>query len=180
MLVLVVLLIVTNLVTVGALAYFVFRPERHPSPDPAVARTLDRLPPVASGSASRRVISIEILNPVELAATRGRLAGIAGSLAPGLIRRIVYDQTIRTMRRHLADEQVVADLRLHVLRAPGRPATRPSTPAREPDLEAGPDVPPDLPDGRPRDLRPAGETRGPRETRRRSDVDSGSDPRPGA
>ncbi len=113
MVVLVVLLIVTNLVTVGALAYLALRPDDHPKPDAALARTLDRLPPVASSSATRRVISIEILNPIEVAATRGRLAGIAGSLVPGLIRRIVYDQTIKTMRRDLAEEKVVADVRLH-------------------------------------------------------------------
>ena len=166
MLVLVVLLIVTNVVTLGALAYFALRPGEHPEPDATLARTLDRLPPAASSSASRRVISVEILNPIEVAATRGRLAGIAGSLAPGLIRRIVYDQTIKTMRRHLADEQVVADLRLHTLRAPERPATR--SPARQPtaviDIDGDADLPADVPDGRPR----------------RSGVDGGSGARPGA
>lgn len=119
MVVLVVVLIVTNLVTIAALAYYALRPADQPRPDAALARTLDRVAPVASTSATRRVISIEILNPVELASTRGRLAGIAGSLAPGLIRRVVYDQTIRTMRRQLADERVAADVRLHVLAPPG-------------------------------------------------------------
>jgi hypothetical protein len=162
--VLVVLLIVTNLFTAGALAYFALRPAAHPTPDAPLARTLDRLPPTASSSASRRVISIEILNPIEVAATRGRLAGIAGSIAPGLIRRIVYDQTIKTMRRHLADEQVVADLRLHTLRAPERPNSRPPSTDREFDVEAVGDGPSDVRDGRPRG----------------SGVDRGSGPRPGA
>jgi len=62
------------------------------------------------------VITIEILNPIELAATRGRLVGMAGSLAPGLTRRIVYDQAVRNKKRQLAEEHVVADVRVHTLR----------------------------------------------------------------
>ncbi len=95
-------------------------------------------PPRQSSSATRRVISVEILNPVELAGTRGRLAGIAGSIAPGLVRRIVYDQTIKTMRRQLAEQGVVADLRLHTVRPPERvgperaPVARPPTARRAP------------------------------------------------
>ena len=117
MVVLVLLLVVTNLATVGALVYHLVRPPRQPRPDPLVARVLDGLPPPnVSPSSTRRVISVEILNPIELAAARGRLAGLAGTLAPGLVKRIVYDQTIKIMRGHLVDERVVADLRLHTLR----------------------------------------------------------------
>jgi hypothetical protein len=60
------------------------------------------------------VITIEILNPIELAGTRGWWAGIAGSLAPGLTNRVVYDQAINLVRTQLADHDVVADVRLHV------------------------------------------------------------------
>jgi hypothetical protein len=119
--VLAVVLVVTNLLTLGALAYVVLRPAPQPRPDEAVARVLDQRPPIASSSATRRVISVEVLNPIELAATRGRMAGLAGSLAPGLIRRVVYDQTLKTMRRQLSEEGVAADVRLHVLRPPDRP-----------------------------------------------------------
>jgi hypothetical protein len=78
----------------------------------------------SSSLGNRRVITIEVLNPIELAGTRGRLVGIAGSLAPGITRRLVYDQVLKTLRRQLADQRVVADVRLHVFR-PDEPAGRP-------------------------------------------------------
>jgi hypothetical protein len=130
--VLAVVLVVTNLLTLGALAYVALRPAPHPRPDEAVARVLDQRPPIASSSATRRVISVEVLNPIELAATRGRMAGLAGSLAPGLIRRVVYDQTLKTMRRQLSEEGVAADVRLHVLRPPDRPEPPGALPGARP------------------------------------------------
>ena len=74
----------------------------------------------------RRLITIEILNPIELATARaGRVAGLAGSLAPGLTRKLVYDQTLRTLRRELDEQNVLADVRVHTLRRvrgqPGQP-----------------------------------------------------------
>jgi len=158
--VLVVVLVVTNLGTLGALAYCTLRPPEHPSPDPAVADALNRTPlPANSSSATRRVITVEVLNPIELATTRGRLAGIAGTFAPGLVRRIVYDQTIKTMRRQLVEERVVADVRLHTMRPqrsapqrsapqrrqPGRATTQPGT-AHEPSVttERADDIDPAL------------------------------------
>jgi hypothetical protein len=121
---LVIVLVVTNLAALAALAYVAFGPPTQPAPDPAVARVLNAGLPITSTSATRRVISIEILNPLELAAaTRGRLAGIAGSIAPGLIRRVVYDQTVKQLRRQLGEEHVAADVRLHIVR-PADPESR--------------------------------------------------------
>ena len=114
MLILLLVLIVTNLVTVGMLAWFALRPGEHPSPDEKVARSLDARRPASSSSSIRRVITIEILNPIELAGSRGRWAGLAGSLAPGITNRVVYDQAIKLVRRQLAQHDVVADVRLHV------------------------------------------------------------------
>jgi hypothetical protein len=130
-LVLVILLIVTNLVTLGVLAWFLLRPADHSAPDGATAAALAALsatplPPVSS-SGTRRLITIEILNPIELAGTRGRLAGIAGSLAPGTTRRLVYDQALKLVKRQLAHEHVVADVRLQVI-GPKDAAPRPSVP----------------------------------------------------
>ena len=114
MLILLILLIVTNLVTVGVLAWFALRPVEHPRPDATVTRRLNNRRPASSTSSVRRVITIEILNPIELAGSRGWWAGIAGSLAPGLTNRVVYDQAMRLVRSQLGAHNVVADVRMHV------------------------------------------------------------------
>jgi hypothetical protein len=113
-LVLLIVLLATNLGTLGVLGWFLLRPVRHPRPEAIVARELGLRRPATSTSSVRRVITIEILNPIELAGTRGWWAGIAGSLAPGLTNRVVYDQAIKLVRTQLADHDVVADVRLHV------------------------------------------------------------------
>ncbi|MEO9138649.1 MAG: hypothetical protein ABI345_06230 [Jatrophihabitans sp.] len=144
MLALLIVLIVTNVVTLGLLVWLYLQPIDLPHPDPAAASALDRSPRPAglTGSGTRRMISVEILNPIELAGTRGRLAGIAGSLVPGLTRRIVYDQTLKILRRQLVEEHVIADVRLHTLRPiPGsKPDPRPSAKAgpAEPTATASP------------------------------------------
>jgi hypothetical protein len=147
--VLVILLIVTNLVTLGVLAWFALRPVEHRAPSRSVSAAIDAARgPELSSSATRRVITIEILNPIELAGTRGRLIGIAGSLAPGLTRRIVYDQTLRILKKQLGEQHVVADVRMHTLRPvpPSPSSTRP-----EPEVRPGPRretvVKPASPDG---------------------------------
>lgn len=107
---LLVVLVLTNLATVAALVtlwrfYGGARPEDR---DVLAALSAQR----SGSTASRPVLTIEILNPVELAGTKGRVAGIAGSLVPGLTRRIVYDQTLKQLRKQLVDQGVVADVRL--------------------------------------------------------------------
>ncbi|WP_375490939.1 hypothetical protein [uncultured Jatrophihabitans sp.] len=139
MLVAVIVLVVTNLAAFGALGYARLRPPPQPRPDPRLGNALDgALARSVSPTGTRRVISVEILNVVELAGTRGRLAGIAGSLVPGITARFVYDQTIKTMRRQLAAERVVADVRMHTL-ARVEPARRPATRAAGPADEVRPD-----------------------------------------
>jgi hypothetical protein len=107
-------LVVTNLVTLCVLAWFVLRPVQHARPDAVVGRGLEIRRPASSTSSVRRVITIEILNPIELAGSRGWWASIAGSLAPGLTNRVVYDEAIKLVRTQLAAHDVVADVRLHV------------------------------------------------------------------
>jgi hypothetical protein len=110
--VLVVVLVVTNLLTLAALLWTRFRPASHEQPDERLASAArTALRPVGTPG-SRRVITVEILNPIELAGSRGRVAGVAGSLVPGLIRRVVYDQAVREIRRTMREHQVVADVRL--------------------------------------------------------------------
>lgn len=61
-----------------------------------------------------RVIAIEILNPVELAASQVQFAGVVGGIAPGAIRKVVYEQAVKMMKEQFAKEGVKADVRIHV------------------------------------------------------------------
>ena len=141
MLVLVIVLIVTNLVTLGTLGWYLLRPVEHPSPDASLAASLAaRRHPAVSTSSPRRVITIEILNAIELAGRRGRWIGIAGSLAPGLTRRIVYDHAIRLVRTELAKEHVAADVRLHIV----HPDEQLPRMENHPMDETGPELPLDI------------------------------------
>lgn len=119
MIVLVVLLLVTNLLTAATLVYLRMRPAPPVGPDDEQVRTaLEALAGRApQAGRSRQFISIEILNPIELAHTRGRLMGLAGSFAPGLTRRVVYDQTVKELKRQLVVQHVIADVRVHTLRS---------------------------------------------------------------
>ncbi|MDP9117554.1 MAG: hypothetical protein M3O28_09960 [Actinomycetota bacterium] len=139
MLILLSVLVVTNMLTAAALLRMRLRrgaagqardspsPESQ-APDPQVLAALaaaSRGQPAVGRS--RRFISIEILNPIELAGARNRVFGIAGSFVPDLTRRVVYDQTLKILRTQLVEHQVVADVRVHTLRpAPdGSPAPYP-------------------------------------------------------
>lgn len=64
----------------------------------------------------RRVITIEILNPLELAATQSRFGGVAGALAPRALRRIVYEQAYSNIKEQMVEEGVVAEVGLHAAR----------------------------------------------------------------
>jgi hypothetical protein len=128
---LVIALALTNVITLAVVVAMARRNRsRHASSsdDPrlidslsAVARPIG---PSTSAGKTRRFISIEILNPIELAGVRSRMFGIAGSFVPHLTRRIVYDQTVRQLRDQLNAHNVVADVRIHVL-----PETSSGTPA---------------------------------------------------
>jgi hypothetical protein len=118
-LVLIIVLALTNVVTVAVLVRLMLRPVDHPQPDTALATSLNASRSAVPQGGTRRVITIEILNPIELAGKRGRLVGIAGSFAPGITRRVVYDQALKLVRRELAEHRVVADVRLHVVRGDG-------------------------------------------------------------
>jgi hypothetical protein len=135
MLALVIVLVVTNVVTVAALVVALrIRLGHEAPPEPAFA---DAVTPGRGGAGvagvpgarGRRVISVEIHNPIELAGHRNRVFGIAGSFVPDLTRRVVYDQTARLLREGLAEHRVVADVRVHVFAAPAQPAAVAEPPA---------------------------------------------------
>ncbi|MGH8461142.1 MAG: hypothetical protein ACRESS_06010 [Stenotrophobium sp.] len=60
------------------------------------------------------LLTVEILNPMELARKESWFAGVAGSLAPGMVRRIVYKRTRSMMLEQLALFHVKAEVRQHV------------------------------------------------------------------
>jgi hypothetical protein len=109
-----VILILTNLVT---LALVITERRRSTATTGVDAETFTAPRPTGLAGKTRRIISVEILNPMELVNNRGRMAGLAGSLAPGLARRVVYDQALKTLRRQLESKHVLADVRLHTLRS---------------------------------------------------------------
>lgn len=61
-----------------------------------------------------RVIAVEILNPVELASSQVKFAGVVGGIAPGMIRKVVYDQAVKLMKEQFVNEGVKADVKIHV------------------------------------------------------------------
>jgi hypothetical protein len=128
---LVIVLLLTNLVTAGV----VVRRRRSAPPDEDTVEVFEAPRPPGVGERGRRLITIEVLNPIELASNRaGRLAGLAGTLAPGLTRKLVYDQVHKTLRRELDRMAVHADVRLHSLRSVQRPqAGQPARPTARPD-----------------------------------------------
>ena len=69
--------------------------------DPAILATSDR------------IITVEILNPLEVAAKRVKLASVVGSVAPSVIAKVVYEQTAKIMRNQLSLQGVEAEVRLH-------------------------------------------------------------------
>lgn len=56
------------------------------------------------------LITIEILNPIELAAKESWFAGIFGSVAPAMIRRLVYERAGKITKSMLADFGVDGEL----------------------------------------------------------------------
>ncbi len=64
---------------------------------------------------NKMLLSIEILNPVQLAAQESRFADALGSVSPGLLRRIVHQRTAEILRGELVKYGVQAEVRLHGL-----------------------------------------------------------------
>jgi len=59
------------------------------------------------------LISVAILNPMELAAKESELARRFGNLAPDLVRREVYKQIHQRLSKQLVEQGVVAEVTLH-------------------------------------------------------------------
>lgn len=83
-------------------------------------RALDRatrdlpLPEVALLTpSSRPSITIEVLNPIELAAAQSRAGALLGSVRPQMVTKLVYDQVAKKLLEGLEEEGVVAEVRIH-------------------------------------------------------------------
>lgn len=59
------------------------------------------------------LISVEILNPLELAVKESTLAKTFGSLTPDLVRREVYKEVYKRLCVQLQEQGVIAEVRLH-------------------------------------------------------------------
>ena len=84
----------------------------------ALAGAWDKMPPDAVRLLANQrapLISIEILNPIELAAQESEFAGPISTVAPNLIRRIVYQKTAEILRAELDEKGVQADVKVHGL-----------------------------------------------------------------
>lgn len=80
------------------------------TPAEALAPPLEK----AFAAGRKRLLTVEILNPLELATAHNRLAGVAGAVAPGAVRAIVYEQAAKITKEQLAKQQVEADVRVYV------------------------------------------------------------------
>lgn len=113
-------IVVLNLVILGALAWRLRALARASRVLGAEVEQLRSLPFDAppdlerlAGSAARPVIVIDILNALELAARESWFADKFGALAPGAIRKLVFDRALEITRQELLKHGVEAQLSLH-------------------------------------------------------------------
>lgn len=62
---------------------------------------------------TRPLITIEILNPVEVATSQVRAAALVGSWKPDTITKIVYNEAAKQISAQLVAEGVVAEVLIH-------------------------------------------------------------------
>lgn len=83
---------------------------------------LEPAPPMAPdleavlGSGTRRLLVVEILNPLDVALSRNRAAGVLAAMAPERLRRIVIEQASREMVAEMADQGLEVEVRVHAAR----------------------------------------------------------------
>ncbi|HSV40677.1 MAG TPA: hypothetical protein VLI04_18080 [Nocardioidaceae bacterium] len=68
------------------------------------------------GSGQRRLLAVEILNPIELATAKSSAAKLLGAVRPALLTKVVYDQAAKQVVDQLESEGVLADVRVHAAR----------------------------------------------------------------
>lgn len=63
--------------------------------------------------ADAMVLSVEVLNPLELARANSRIGSSLAGVAPGLVRKRVYQQVARELGDELAERGVEANIEIH-------------------------------------------------------------------
>lgn len=81
-------------------------------PAPPMAPDLEAL----LGSGTRRLLVVEILNPLDVALSRNRAAGVLAAMAPERLRKIVVEQASREMVAEMADQGLEVEVRVHAAR----------------------------------------------------------------
>lgn len=66
-----------------------------------------------AGVSSPPFYTIEILNPLEVAAQESKLGLVFGGLTPAIVRREVHRQAHGILRQQLAERGIKADVKLH-------------------------------------------------------------------
>lgn len=109
------LVLLVNLVLLGyGLLQLKRLQERLVAIDSDAQSTLAQVQPAAQALGAQlqqqapTIIAIEILNPMEIAKSRSKLAGPLSSFSPNLIRNRVYDQASEIIKVQLSEQGVEA------------------------------------------------------------------------
>lgn len=81
-------------------------------PAPAMAPDLE----ASFGTGDRRLLVVEILNPIDLALSRNRAAAVLAAMAPERLRKIVTEQAAREMVVEMEAQGVEVEVRVHAAR----------------------------------------------------------------
>lgn len=117
---LIILLMLTNLGLIAGLLWYKGSVSDELASLRARAETLDpeaAVPPPdireIYDDLSSGLITIEILNPMELAAKESWFAGLFGSVAPGMLRKLVYKRASKITHSMLEDFGVDGQVSIH-------------------------------------------------------------------
>jgi hypothetical protein len=71
--------------------------------------------PTIASSGKERIITVELLNPMELAAKESWFARQFGSLTPALVHKLVYAQARDRVEEQMPNFGAVAEVKVHVV-----------------------------------------------------------------
>lgn len=74
------------------------------------AGAADAFPDTGASGGNDMYLTVRILNPLEVASNNSRLAGPISGVAPGLLRRQVYDQMSNELQQELAGYGIEAEI----------------------------------------------------------------------